>query len=287
MGLGLFSSKTPQLVAPKKVELEKFEARKVDLGASRVEAIKGNIQEFESVTSFLEDLNAFNAKASVDILEQTIPGFTNLRQQLTDRATELATDPFSLPESVQNLLETQAAQRGISTGVGLGSEAGSLDLIEAFGLKGIELGQQNLATAQALTRTVTGVAPPPSPVNPFAFFSSTQDVQTANLQFEDRRLATDIRFKEAKQQIDQAFENAKAAVANRQAFLDASKRGIGQRIFEGVAGAATGFATGGPLGAVAGGLSAAGGRPLDAQQTGQIGQFGTLTVGTRTFGGGT
>jgi len=262
--MGFFSDKTPQLKAPKKVELEKFEAKEVDLGKSRDQVIDSNVESFDDVTSFLDDLNAFNAQASVDVLEQTIPGFTNLRQQLTDRASELASDPFSVPESVQSLLETQAAQRGVATGVGLDSGAGALDLVETFGLTGIQLGQQNLATAQNLANTVTSVAPPPTPVNPFAFLSTTQDQQNANQGFEDRRLATDIRFKESTQQINQAHENALAAVQNQQAVLDSQKQGIGQRLFKGAVGAVSGFATGGPIGAIAGGLGAASGNPFDA-----------------------
>jgi len=257
------AKKTPKLVMPKKVDLKRSDHEKVVLGESRRENLKSNVEDFETTTDFLNDLNAFNAKTTVDLMEMTLPGSSKLRQNLTDRATELADDPFNVPQSVRDLMQTEAAQRGISSGVNLGSDAGEFDLVEAFGREGIAMGHQNLNQAQNILQSNVSAGAPPSPVNPFQFFSGTQQQQNANQTFETQRQAAEQRFNEQTQQIDQSFENAKAAMTNKQNAIDAeaanSKTGIGQIVGMGV-GAVAGAYMGNPMlgaqlgGAIGGGV---------------------------------
>ena len=237
--MGLFD-KDVNLVVPETVQLERFDPGDPSFQESRRAAISEGQADFESVTDFITRINEFNAEAAVGLQEKALPGFTKLQSQLVAQASADLTDPFNLPEGVRSLLETEAAQRGVTTGVSLGDEAGQTALLRDFGLTAFDLANQRIQRAQNLFSTLVSTSPTASAVSPFQFLQTGQqraaeDVEQSRVEFE-----ADREFKVRSQQIQQDAANVRAAVANQQ---EVANRGsiLGDIAELGVAAAGTAF----------------------------------------------
>lgn len=214
--MGGFLTKDVDLVVPETVELQRFKPGDPSFVASSKRAIKEGGEEFESVTDFIGRINEFNADTELSLQEKSLKGFTALQQKLVAQATADITDPFNLPEGVRDLLQTEAAQRGVSTGVSLRDEAGQTGLLKDFGLKALDIGQQRIQRSQSLFRDLVAASPTASAVSPFQFLQTGQqaaqeDVQQSRLEFE-----ADKEFKIRSQQIQQDAANVRAAIANQE-----------------------------------------------------------------------
>ena len=208
--------KDVNLVVPQTVELERFDPDDPSFQEGRRAAIAEGEEDFESVTSFITRINEFNAEAQRGLQEKALPGFAGLQQQLVAQASADLTDPFNLPEGVRSLLQTEAAQRGVTTGVSLRDEAGQTELLRDFGLTAFDLANQRITRAQNLFSTLVSTSPTASAVSPFAFLQTGQqrageDIEQSRLEFE-----ADRDFKIRTQQIQQDAANVAAAVQNQQ-----------------------------------------------------------------------
>lgn len=212
--MGLLS-KDVSLVAPETIALERATPGDPDFQESRRAAIAEGKEDFTSVTDFVTQINEFNADTERSLTEKALPGFAGLQQKLVAQASADLTDPFNLPEGVRDLLQTQAAQRGVSTGVSLGDEAGQTELLRDFGLTALDIGDKRIARGQNLFQSLVATAPKASAVSPFQFLQTGQqraaeDVDQSRLEFE-----ADRDFKIRSQAIAQDAANTRAAVANQ------------------------------------------------------------------------
>jgi len=214
--MGGFLTKDVNLTAPETVALERFKPGDPSFQASSRRAIREGTEDFESVTDFVGRINEFNADTERSLQEKALPGFSQLQSKLVSQATADITDPFNLPQGVRDLLQTEAAQRGVSTGVSLREGAGQTELLKDFGLKALDIGNQRIARSQSLFRDLVSASPTASAVSPFQFLQTGQqaaqeDVSQSRIEFE-----ADRDFKIRSQQIQQDAANVRAAVANQE-----------------------------------------------------------------------
>lgn len=96
----------------------------------------------------LPGLSAF-AKLSTEemanVLEVAFPGYKNIRSNAGESIASMIRG--EVPTDVQNQLERQAAQRGVTLGYGGGSGFGQNQYLRNFGLTSLQLNQQGLDTA--------------------------------------------------------------------------------------------------------------------------------------------
>ena len=209
-------SKDVKFVTAETIELERFDPDDPSFQESRNKAIAEGTEDFGSVTDFISKLNEFNAETAIGLQEKALPGFTALQSKLVAQATADITDPNNLPQGVRDLLQTEAAQRGVTTGVSLRDEAGQTALLRDFGLKALDLGDQRIKRSQSLFQSLIASSPNVSSVSPFAFLQTgearaSEDIAQSRLEFE-----ADRDFKIRSQQIQQDAANARAAAANQE-----------------------------------------------------------------------
>lgn len=114
-------------------------AKHIDYGSELQSIVGSNIELLPSLT----ELGLLSTDALTAMLERALPGFTNLR----DTTTGILSDKLQgkVPRDVQQLLERNAAEKGITLGTS-GSQFGQFDELRNLGLT--SLGIQNEGLAQ-------------------------------------------------------------------------------------------------------------------------------------------
>jgi len=232
--------KDVDLVVPETIALERFDPGDPSFQESRLAAITEGQQDFESVTDFITQLNEFNVQAQKGLQEAALPGFSELQAKLINQATTDITDPGSLSPGVRKLLETQAAQRGVTTGVSLREGAGQTALLRDFGLTALDLEDKRIRRSQNLFQQLVATSPNVSAVSPFAFLQTggeraAEDVAQSRVEFE-----ADRDFKIRSQEIQQQAANVAAAVQNQEALANRGTL-LGDLTEVGLAAAGTAF----------------------------------------------
>lgn len=113
---------------------------KIDYEESLKEAIATNKELFPDLVEF--------AKLSTDemanVLERAMPGYKSMRDSGTAAIASMVKG--EIPADVENLIERQAAERGVSLGYG-GSQFGTNQLVRNLGLTSLDLVQKGLDSA--------------------------------------------------------------------------------------------------------------------------------------------
>lgn len=263
------------MIAPEFVALDKFDAKEVKLSDSQKQNLDANNQNFDEIASLTQKFNTLNQDEQSRLLEKALPGFSDMQGKLQNQFNSDITDPFNMSKDMQDFLASKGAEMGISTGIG-GSDASKMSLIKQFGERGFDMANQRIQRAQGLFSQLVQTAPTVSPVSPFAFATTTEQMQNQRQNYENQRLAADIQFKTLDQATRQADKNAQAAVANQNALAKSKEKGgFMDAITGAIGGAASGFMAGGPWGAVAGGVlgGVSGGIGL-GDSSGQLGGLG-------------
>lgn len=238
--MGLLDSLFGKTETARQIPLE--ELKKLDVGGAAAEGRKAQKAGFAESEALATRTNVSASKAQRAQLESALPGFGGFQKQLGGLLTDIARDPFEVPESVFQQLKQTAAERGVSGGF-LGSEFQEFNLLRNLGTTALQLGNQRIGQAQDLFRTLVSTAPTINPVSPLSFMPSTGDF----IRGAETNIEVDKFNIIGKQQAAQSTENARAAAASKPGILT----GL-------VQGGLSGFASGGPWGAVAGATLGAG-----------------------------
>lgn len=200
----------------------------IDLTAEQKKAIAGNIANQSDIEALIARANTFNQDQNIDLMERAMPGYGALAKKFTNQANDLLTDPYALPQDVEQNIQRLAAERGISAGTK--GEFNDFSLLRDFGINALQYGQSRIGQAQSITQMLASLAPKVNPLSPMSFYVTPQmsaDVAAGN------------------RGAEQAQNNAAAAAGNynRQNLWGAISSGIGT-----VAGAWAGSKTGGNTG---------------------------------------
>ena len=143
-------------------------AAPLDLNEEAKKAIKGNIENEDDIEALLARANSFNQDQNISLMEKAMPGYGKLSQQLTSTAGDLLTDPYSLPQDVEQNIQRLAAERGISAGTK--GEFNDFSLLRDFGINSLDYGQKRIGQAQGITGLLASIAPKVNPLSPMSFY---------------------------------------------------------------------------------------------------------------------
>jgi hypothetical protein len=129
----------------------------------------GNLDNEGSIESLLRQSNAFQQGQRTDLLNQAIPGYSNIAGALSTQAQQEASNPYAIPPDMVANLTRLAAERGINTGVR--GQAGDYSLLRDFGVNELQYGQQNLQNSQSILSTLAGIGAV-NPLSPLSFYST-------------------------------------------------------------------------------------------------------------------
>jgi hypothetical protein len=145
---------------------------------TQAQAITGNLSELPSLESLLSQSNTFQQGQASSILNAALPGYSGLASSLTSTATNLAANPYAIPQSVVSQLSQYAAENNISEGTGAASGFSSSNLLRSLGINALQYGQSNMSEALSALSTLTSTAPTVSPMSPLSFLvTPTQQQQ--------------------------------------------------------------------------------------------------------------
>ncbi len=142
-------------------------------GATQSGAVNMNLGNLGGLYNLASSTNAFNIGQAPQNLNANLPGYQQTLHQLASNAGQQAQG--LIPQDVVNLEAQQAAERGISTGLGSGSPNTNAALLAALGKTSIgqqQLGQENFGKLVGLT--------PQAPMfDPSKFFVTPEQNQAA------------------------------------------------------------------------------------------------------------
>jgi hypothetical protein len=171
-------------------------------------AIQGNLAAMPSAEQLSSETNQFNQSQAVSMMNQAMPGYSSLASTLTNQAQQLAANPYALPPGLQQKLQQQAAQMGVSTG--RTGQAGQFSLMQDLGINELQAGQTQLGEAQGLTGLLASIAPKVNPMSPMSMMiTPSQQIAVA----------------QGNQGMQQGQLNAQTAAANANASANASMWG--------------------------------------------------------------
>lgn len=175
----------------------------VNLQETQQQAISGNQAALPSIDQLLAQSNSFQQGQAISLMNQALPGYSGFASNLLGTASNLAANPYQVPQSVVDQLSQYAAENNIGAGTGAASGFSSSNLLRSLGINALQYGQNNLSAATSALSVLTGTAPRVSPMSPLSFLV-TPSQQTQNQQLTNQ----------LQQQIGQAGANAQTAAGN-------------------------------------------------------------------------
>lgn len=135
-------------------------------------ALAGNLSAQSSIEALLNRADRFSADQTLSLEDKTMPGYANLRKQLTDTSTSLLDHPYDLPKDVQDNLSRIAAERGISAGTR--GQFNDFSLLRDFGINSLQYGASRIGQAQGIAGLLSQVSPKVNPMSPLSFYVTPQ-----------------------------------------------------------------------------------------------------------------
>ena len=193
---------TGQLIGANQIKAPKTaQYTPVDLQAEQAKAVSGNLAKIESIEKLTSKTNTYNQSEATRLMEQAIPGWSQLRSAATAQAQKLLTNPYELDSDTQEYLAKQAAERGISAGTR--GQFSDFSYLKDFGITSMQAAQSRISQAQSLMGTLASTSPRVNPMSPISMYITPQ------AQAEETRF-TNVR----QQETQQAQYNAEAARNN-------------------------------------------------------------------------
>ena len=165
--------------------------------------IQGDLATLNDATTLANRSSTEIAKQSVANRNITQPGYGPLSEALSRQATDMAKDPYAVPQSVIDQLSQVAAEHNITAGTGAASGFSQNSMLRSLGVNALDYGQKNFAAATNALSILSGTAPNISPVSPLSFMLSPQQT-----------LETITNNNTQKQAIAQGAENSRTAADN-------------------------------------------------------------------------
>ena len=175
----------------------------VNLQDTQAQAIGGDQASAPQLDALLAQSNQFQQTQASQLMNQALPGYSQFASNLTNTASNLAANPYAIPQSVVGQLSQYAAENNISEGTGAASGFSSSNLLRSLGVNALQYGQSNMASATSALSTLTNTAPRISPMSPASFMVTPQQ-QAANQQVTNTN----------GQQINQGASNSSTAAGN-------------------------------------------------------------------------
>ena len=193
---------TGQLIGANQIKAPKTaQYTPVDLQAEQAKAVSGNLANLESIERLTSKTNTYNQSEATRLMEQAIPGWSQLQSAATAQAQKLLTNPYELDSDTQEYLAKQAAERGISAGTR--GQFSDFSYLKDFGITSMQAAQSRISQAQSLMGILASTSPRVNPMSPISMYITPQ------AQAEETRF-TNVR----QQETQQAQYNAEAARNN-------------------------------------------------------------------------
>ena len=140
------------------------------------DSINANNQNEPEIEALLSSSNAFQQQQKTSLLNQAVPGYSQIAGNLSGIAQNASANPYALPKDFSDNLTRLAAERGINTGVK--GQAGDYSLLRDFGVNELQYGQQNINNAQSITSMLAGLGSV-NPLSPLSFYTTPQQALSA------------------------------------------------------------------------------------------------------------
>ena len=144
----------------------------VNFQDEQVNALGGNLSAQSAIEALLSRADQFSADQQLSLEDKTMPGYANLRKQLTDTSTSLLDNPYELPKDVEQNLSRIAAERGISAGTR--GQFNDFSLLRDFGINSLQYGASRIGQAQGIAGLLAQVSPKVNPMSPLSFYVTPQ-----------------------------------------------------------------------------------------------------------------
>ena len=165
VGTAVYSASKNKKVAP-------GQAPQIDPQAVQDQTIQGNLKNQADIEKLTASTNSFDQSQAISLMNQAMPGYSSLAGKLTSRASDLASNPYSVPADVQQNLSRLAAEKGVSTG--RSGQAGQFSLLRDLGVNELQYGQSNLNQASGITSLLASIAPKVNPMSPMSMYLTPQ-----------------------------------------------------------------------------------------------------------------
>lgn len=200
---GLVVSAGSALMAPKAKSGGAVGYQNVDPTAVQKSTIQGDMDTFGDASTLASRTGTSMAHDAVNLRNVTQPGYSALAEALSKHATDMAKDPYAIPQSVTDQLSQYAAENNIGEGTGASSGFSGSNMLRSLGINALQYGQSNMAAATSALSILSGTAPNVSPVSPLSFMLSPKDA-----------LSTTTNNNTENQAISQGAANSAAAAGN-------------------------------------------------------------------------
>lgn len=160
------------------------EFKTVDFGQESADMLRENQANLPAAAQFAEKFNRLSSDQLNAALERMLPGYAGLRDKTTSNISSMLRG--ELPSDVENLINRQAAERGVSTGTsGSGfSEAGA---VRNLGLTSLNLIQQGLDSAARWIESTASRTPVYNMANAFVPIQQRVNLRAQENQFKFQR----------------------------------------------------------------------------------------------------
>lgn len=182
---------------PKKLDL-------ININAGQVQqrTIEDNLRNAPGAFQLADLANTFSTEELLKSLEQMLPGFANMRDQITGvLGSKLRGE---VPRDVQTLLERNAAEKGVALGTS-GSQLNQFDELRNLGLTSLGIQNEGVAQASSWIRSL--------PQAPKLDFTSMFFTPQQRLNFEFQQAQANKPIEWLNHQIDALPSNIERAAA--------------------------------------------------------------------------
>lgn len=178
----------------------------VDPATVQRNAIAGNLANMGDAQKLAGQTNSFNQSEANRLLEQAMPGFSQLQKRMLQSVNEDLNSQNTLPQDVKDQISRFAAEKGVSRGTS--GNFNGFNLVKDFGFNLVDWRNAQRARALNTMSTVFGMTPRVNPMSPMAMMV---DPNTAiGVQGQNNQMAFNAQ---------QAGYNAQTAASNYNSML--------------------------------------------------------------------
>jgi len=133
----------------------------VDVGAAAGQAIQGNLNNMDNISSLVKATNSLNQAQRNSMLNSAMPGWSSMSRAMTGAFGNYMDSMgsggmYGLPQDFQSNLERLAAERGISAGTR--GQFSDFSLLRDFGVNQLNYAQGQAALMNSMTNSLMSIA---------------------------------------------------------------------------------------------------------------------------------
>ena len=142
-------------------------------------AIQGDLSTLPQANQLANASNSTDLMQAISNLNTALPGFSGLQQGLVGQASNMAANPYALPQQAIGQILQTGAENNIMGGTGAASGFSQNNSLRSLGINVEQYGQQQFQNSLSALSTLTGTAPNVSPVSPLTFMLTPQNALSA------------------------------------------------------------------------------------------------------------